>query len=77
MIKINIEGGEYDALKGMYEVLTLYKPKIIIEINNTALKSSGHSEEELVNLLKEAGYTQSKILSQNENSYNAVFEYIQ
>lgn len=74
LIKIDIEGGEFSALEGMQGILTHYKPKIIIEINNIALKSSNHSEEELIHLLVDKGYSQTKVLSRNENSYNAVFE---
>ncbi|WP_123909724.1 FkbM family methyltransferase [Chryseobacterium sp. G0162] len=74
LIKIDIEGGEFSALQGMHEILTHYQPKIIIEINNIALKNSNHSEEELIHLLVEKGYSQTKVLSRNENSYNAVFE---
>ncbi|SDJ72881.1 FkbM family methyltransferase [Chryseobacterium jejuense] len=74
LIKIDIEGGEFSALQGMQEILTHYQPKIIIEINNIALKNSDHSEEELIRLLLDKGYSQTKVLSRNENSYNAVFE---
>lgn len=76
LIKIDIEGGEFSALKGMNEILTHYQPKIVIEINSIALKSSSHSEQELISLLTEKGYKKMKILSQNEVSYNAVFEFI-
>ncbi|WP_294328366.1 FkbM family methyltransferase [uncultured Chryseobacterium sp.] len=76
LIKIDIEGGEFSALQGMHEILIRYQPKIIIEINNIALKSSNHSEEELIHLLVQKGYSQTKVLSRNENSYNAVFERI-
>jgi len=61
----------------MEKVLTDIRPEIIIEINNIALKSSSRSEKELIQLLTEKGYTKTKVLSQNENSYNAVFEFIQ
>ncbi|MCW3160905.1 FkbM family methyltransferase [Chryseobacterium oryctis] len=75
LIKIDIEGGEYSALKGMSSVLENLRPKVLIEINNIALKSSNHSEEELISLFTEKGYKRTKILSRNENSYNAVFEF--
>ncbi|AZA78388.1 FkbM family methyltransferase [Chryseobacterium sp. G0186] len=76
MIKIDIEGGEFSALKGMSEILMNFHPKIIIEINNIALQSSNHSEDELIQILHEKGYAKTRILSKNEASYNAVFEYI-
>lgn len=76
IVKIDIEGGEFSALKGMSDILTHYQPKIIIEINNIALKSSNHSEDELIQILHGKGYTKTKILSKSEGSYNAVFERI-
>ncbi|PKF72958.1 FkbM family methyltransferase [Chryseobacterium sp. PMSZPI] len=76
LIKIDIEGGEVSALKGMSQILTSFQPKIIIEINNITLKSSGHSEDELLQILSQKGYSKTKILSRDEASYNAVFECI-
>ena len=39
-IKIDVEGEEYPALLGMKQILKKYKPKLIIEINNFALKKN-------------------------------------
>ena len=39
-IKIDVEGEEYEALLGMKQILKKYKPKLIIEINNFALKKN-------------------------------------
>lgn len=73
LIKIDIEGGEYAALTGMKETLRIFRPGILIEINTAALRSSDKSEEELIGLLSEYGYIKTKVLSRNDNSYNAVF----
>lgn len=76
LIKIDIEGGEFSALLGMNEVLNTFKPKIIIEINHIALKNSGHSEEEIKDFFTAKNYQLVNILSKNEDSYNAVFEFV-
>ncbi|WP_144283386.1 FkbM family methyltransferase [Chryseobacterium echinoideorum] len=76
LIKIDIEGGEYSELLGMSEVLNNFKPKIIIEINKIALKNSGYSEDQIKRLFSEKEYQVIKILSENDNSYNAVFEFM-
>ena len=75
-IKIDIEGGEYNALRGMREVLSKMKPILLLEISDFALKNANHSEEEILALLKENGYAKTKELSRNQSSYNAVFQYI-
>ncbi|MDF2551510.1 MAG: hypothetical protein K0R77_785 [Chryseobacterium sp.] len=73
LIKIDIEGGEYDALLGMTRILTEIKPQILIEINHKTLKDSGHSETEIINLFSKFNYQILKKLSSDEQSYNAVF----
>lgn len=73
LIKIDIEGGEYDALLGMNRILTELKPHILIEINHKTLLDSGHSEMEIINLLSKFNYKILKKLSSDEQSYNAVF----
>ena len=73
LIKIDIEGGEYDALLGMDKIMTELKPKILIEINKEALENSNHNEQELLDLLKKYHYKLLKKLSVNSQSYNAVF----
>lgn len=74
LIKIDIEGGEFDAIKGMKNVLENYNPKIILEVNTLTLEYSNHTEQELLDLLNSFGYSQKTILSQDDSSYNAVFE---
>ncbi|KUJ51985.1 FkbM family methyltransferase [Chryseobacterium sp. JAH] len=73
LIKIDIEGSEYDALLGMTKILTEIKPQILIEINHKTLQDSGHNEVEIINLLRKFNYKIIKKLSSDEQSYNAVF----
>lgn len=73
LIKIDIEGGEFNALLGMNRILSELKPKVLIEINQVALENSGHSENEIIELFKKYNYKMLKKLSVNSQSYNAVF----
>jgi len=57
-IKIDIEGFELEALKGMYELLQkLTNVKIMIEFNPYLLKKSKIEPEEYIQLLKSLGFT--------------------
>jgi FkbM family methyltransferase len=73
-IKIDIEGGEYDALLGMKNVLTQFKPILLVEINHETLSKINKSEKDLINLLENLHYKLTMKLTQNENNYNGVFE---
>lgn len=73
-IKIDIEGGEYDALSGMKNVLMNYKPILLIEINRETLSKIGKSEKDLIELLESCTYQLTNKLSLDENGYNGVFE---
>src|SRR3989344_5254214 len=62
VIKMDIEGGEINALHGMTEVLRK-KPELIIEYNPPSLARSGASEEALFDLLRGYGYSIAAITS--------------
>jgi len=56
-IKIDIEGAEYFALKGMRKTIEKFKPVILMEINPFFLKGFNISEEDVTSLVEELGYT--------------------
>lgn len=73
LIKIDIEGGEYNAILGMTKILTNSKPQVIMEINHQTLQDSGHTEKEIIDLFSQFSYRIIKKLSNDGQSYNAVF----
>jgi FkbM family methyltransferase len=56
VIKIDVEGAEERVLAGGINVLKRYQPKLLMEINPTALAAAGSSPLRLVNLLSPLGY---------------------
>jgi len=74
LIKIDIEGGEYHAILGMTKILSERKPQVIMEINHQTLQDSGHTEKEIIDLFGRFNYKIIRRLSNNAQSYNAVFK---
>ncbi|WP_297985978.1 FkbM family methyltransferase [uncultured Chryseobacterium sp.] len=72
-IKIDIEGGEYNAVVGMQNVLKRFKPTLLVEVNPETLAKSGKGEGDLIDLLSSLHYDKKIVLSRNESSYNAIF----
>lgn len=65
-IKIDVEGGEIEALKGTQRILqSNAEIKLILEMITKALRQAGHTPEELSNLLLNAGFDTWMI---NENT---------
>jgi len=56
LIKIDIEGEEYAALKGGKETIERFRPLLLVEYNREALFRGGSSIEKLDNLLDDYGY---------------------
>lgn len=56
-IKIDVEGAEYDTLRGARETLTTYKPKVILAIHPDAIESKGDSLHAILQELHRLPYT--------------------
>ena len=56
LLKMDIEGSEYRALRGATKILKDYRPSILIELNESALRMCGSSCNDVKKLLREAGY---------------------
>jgi FkbM family methyltransferase len=56
LIKIDIEGAELFALKGMQQHLQKFKPAILIEMNDETFTSAGYSIREMDQFLRAFGY---------------------
>jgi hypothetical protein len=51
-----VEGAEYKVLSGSRELISRYKPVLLIELLEAALNKQGASGKEVISLLKELGY---------------------
>ncbi|MGA3017204.1 MAG: FkbM family methyltransferase [Bryobacteraceae bacterium] len=56
LIKMDVEGGEARLLQGARGVLQEFRPLILFEASDGALRTQGSSREQLLALLREAGY---------------------
>jgi FkbM family methyltransferase len=70
VIKIDVEGAEFEVLKGAAKTLDDYRPVLIIELMPNQLKSMGTSIDEVNQFLASHGYTASRRLG------NANFEFV-
>lgn len=55
-LKIDIEGYEYEAIKGSLEFIAVHKPLLFLEIHLNYLEARQLSAKALVTMLMEAGY---------------------
>lgn len=57
IIKMDIEGAEPQALRGMYRLLQLHRPSLITEFNPTAIEMTSHvTPESFLEQIKESGF---------------------
>jgi FkbM family methyltransferase len=56
-IKIDIEGFEFEVIESGLAVLRKLRPVLFLELHGTALKARGKSPEQVIRMLRDAGYT--------------------
>ena len=66
MIKMDIEGNEFNAFKGMKESLLKYRPIIFCELSPGGIKAAGSNILELFNYVTEDCNYSAKILEKNK-----------
>lgn len=55
-IKMDVEGAEFEVLKGAKELLRKYQPTLLSEMDNALLKRFGTHVSEVVSFLEDLGY---------------------
>lgn len=82
-LKMDIEGAEFYALKGMIKSLEKFKPTILIEISDEIIEKADYSKDDLIELLTNIGYQlfglnekgeTISISEQDPNYHNFVFK---
>lgn len=61
LIKVDIEGGEYDFLIGARNSLTRFKPMLVLELNDELLRRSGASTDAVLALMHSLRYKCFKV----------------
>ncbi len=66
VVKIDVEGSEYQVLLGMTDTLRRLRPRlVVVEMEDRLLERAGVSEEQIDALLAELGYSRSEHLWRN------------
>ena len=73
-IKIDIEGAELYALKGMQKSINKFKPIILIEICEDMFDVAGYSLDDILIFFKELNYEAFKLFRGNLIKYNGDFK---
>ena len=71
LIKVDVEGFEYEVMRGAENVLQKVRPIMLIEIHPWQLKLSGSSDKALVALLESKGYAVD-VIDRNPNGVYTV-----
>jgi FkbM family methyltransferase len=74
LIKIDVQGYEYFALKGAEKLLTTYKPVIVSEFWPRGLANSGASATQYLDFIEGLGYRVRQIDDENKQVIDTDFE---
>lgn len=56
LIKMDVEGGEYRALRGAEALLRQHRPAVVAELNDVCLRWDPRKPQDVLSLLRAAGY---------------------
>lgn len=73
-IKIDIEGSELFALKGLEKSIIKHKPEILIEINEECFHSAGYTSFEISSFFNRIGYEPYKLYRGNTFKHEGEFK---
>lgn len=69
IVKIDVEGGERDVLRGAAGTLTTHRPALLMEYSCINTANAGYPREELLDLLRSSGYDQIYGLYRNSDRH--------
>lgn len=73
LIKIDVEGFEYQVLQGMADAFPLLSCPIVIEITPSFLEKAGHSAQDIYSIFEQHGYRGISGLDATSRRYDEVF----
>ena len=56
MVKIDVEGYEFEALKGMTKTLVKHRPLVLMEVSRQWLAKQGETPADIYNFMQDLGY---------------------
>lgn len=74
LVKIDVEGYELNALRGMARTIAAHKPLIYCEINRGALEAQNTSPEELIAYITSFGYSSSLVYPPTATSQDPQYD---
>lgn len=70
LIKIDIDGYDFEAIQGATKLLEKYKPLVVIELVPEALQLHGYSSQHVIDFMSQHNYVNTRVL----DNCNYIFE---
>jgi len=67
-MKIDVEGAEYNVLRGLSDTIQRKRPIIYCEVHEELLQDQGYSTDQLIEYLHGFGYTDEKLYERNKGN---------